>query len=65
VVCMGRDYWQHMQRFLRDTMLASGTISATDLDLALVTDDPLEAVRYIQENIIKPEPLREESQDVY
>src|SRR6185369_3607356 len=50
VVCMGRDYWQHMQRFLRDTMLASGTISATDLDLALVTDDPLEAVRYIQEN---------------
>ena len=41
---MGRDYWQHMQRFLRETMLEAGTISPRDMDLAFLTDDPAEGV---------------------
>src|SRR6476659_147306 len=40
VVCMGKAYWEHMQRFLRETMIAEGTISPKDMDLAFLTDDP-------------------------
>ena len=53
VVCMGKDYWQHMQRFLRDTMLETGTISPNDLDLAFLTDDPSEGVDYIRKFIAR------------
>jgi uncharacterized protein (TIGR00730 family) len=63
VVCMGKDYWQHMQHFLRETMLAAGTISSNDLDLAFLTDDPEEGVKYIRENISQPGTLREEVPD--
>src|SRR5580765_5959331 len=62
LVCMGKDYWGHIQRFLRETMLASGTISPADLDLAFLTDDPVEAVKYIRKNITEPEPVHEEIQ---
>jgi uncharacterized protein (TIGR00730 family) len=65
VVCMGRDYWQHMQKFLRDTMLAEGTISQKDLDLAFLTDDPVEGVEYIKKFISQREPLSEEKPDLY
>jgi hypothetical protein len=51
VVCMGSKYWQHMQRFLRETMLAEGTIAPKDMDLAFLTDDPDEGVKYIREKI--------------
>jgi uncharacterized protein (TIGR00730 family) len=65
VVCMGNNFWEHMRRFLRETMLVSGTISSADLDLAFVTDNPTEAVNYIVKNIAQPEPLREEIPDIY
>src|SRR6478609_3637406 len=51
VVCMGKAYWEHMQRFLLETMIAEGTISPKDMDLAFLTDDPEEGVRYIKEKI--------------
>jgi predicted Rossmann-fold nucleotide-binding protein len=51
VVCTGRNYWQHMQSFLRETMLAAQTISPQDMDLAFLTDDPAEAVEYIGSKI--------------
>ena len=63
VVCMGRDYWQHMQRFLRETMLASATISAEDLELAYLTDDPVEGVEYIRKFISQSQPFKEEKPD--
>jgi uncharacterized protein (TIGR00730 family) len=48
VVCMGIDYWQHLRKFLQETMLNVGTISPKDLELALVTDDINEAISYIK-----------------
>ncbi|MBX7044000.1 MAG: TIGR00730 family Rossman fold protein [Ignavibacteria bacterium] len=51
VVCMGKDYWKHLGKFLRDTMIAWETISPKDLDLALVTDDVQEGIEYIKSGI--------------
>jgi len=65
VVCMGRNYWQHMQNFLRETMLVEGTISPGDLDLAFLTDDPVEAVKYIRKKIADHEEVHEETPDLY
>jgi uncharacterized protein (TIGR00730 family) len=65
VVCMGRHYWQHMQKFIRDTMLAESTISEKDLDLAFLTDDPAEGVEYIRKFISRREPIHEETPDLY
>ena len=63
VVCMGKDYWQHMQRFLRETMLEAGTISSYDMDLAFLTDEPSEGVGYIKKFISGKHPLKEENPD--
>ena len=49
MVLMGRSYWQPMIDFLRDRMVADGTIDAEDLDRFVVTDDPAEATRIISE----------------
>jgi uncharacterized protein (TIGR00730 family) len=64
VVCMGRAYWAHMQSFLRETMLAAGTISPQDLDLAFLTDNPDEGVNYIKTKISN-EVIHDESPDFY
>ena len=65
VVCMGKDYWAHMQNFLRETMLKAGAISPEDLDLAFVTDDPLEAMKYIQDRATRKLPAKDEYYDPY
>jgi uncharacterized protein (TIGR00730 family) len=44
IVLVGTAYWGGMLRWLRDQALPAGTISAVDLDLLTVTDDPAEAV---------------------
>jgi uncharacterized protein (TIGR00730 family) len=51
VICMGSDYWGHMQSFIRNTLLETGAISEKDLDLAYLTDDPQDAVDYILQRI--------------
>jgi uncharacterized protein (TIGR00730 family) len=43
VVLMGRAYWLGLIDWMRKTMLPAGMISAEDLDLFTVTDDPAEA----------------------
>jgi uncharacterized protein (TIGR00730 family) len=48
VVLLGTAYWSGLVDWIRDTMLANGTISGADLDLFTVTDDVDEAVRVIQ-----------------
>jgi uncharacterized protein (TIGR00730 family) len=49
IVVMGRDYWEPLLSFLRDTMIPAGTIEPRDLDRILVTDSPEEAASIILE----------------
>ncbi|MFT3874710.1 MAG: TIGR00730 family Rossman fold protein [Nocardioides sp.] len=49
VVLLGSAYWGGLVGWLRDTALAAGNISATDLDLISITDDVDEAVRLMVE----------------
>ncbi len=49
LVLMGRDFWEPMLAFLRDTMVAEGTIAAEDYHSIFVTDSPEEAVARIRE----------------
>jgi uncharacterized protein (TIGR00730 family) len=49
VVLMGASYWSGLVDWLRETMLAEGNISAHDLDLFTITDDPKEAVDVVDE----------------
>jgi uncharacterized protein (TIGR00730 family) len=51
IVCMGSEYWIHIQRFIRETMIDAGTISPEDLDLLFMTDDPKAAVDYISRRL--------------
>jgi uncharacterized protein (TIGR00730 family) len=47
VVLVGTSYWGPLVSWLRDTVLAEGKLSATDLDLLHLTDDPQEAVAIV------------------
>ena len=47
VVLMGEKFWRGLLDWMRDTMIAQGTISPRDIDLMHVTDDPDDAVRHI------------------
>ncbi|HJS73286.1 MAG TPA: TIGR00730 family Rossman fold protein, partial [Vicinamibacteria bacterium] len=40
IVVMGKDYWEPLLSFLRDTMIPAGTIEPRDLDRIFVTDSP-------------------------
>ncbi len=48
VVLVGREHWQGLLDWVRDSVLPSGAIDAADLDLLGVTDDPAEVVAIIQ-----------------
>lgn len=52
VILMGSEYWKGLVDWLRGTMLREGKISAHDLDLIQVMDDPEEVARYIQKYVI-------------
>ena len=47
VVLFDSDYWDELLDFVRDEMLDDGLVSAHDLDLVTVTDDPDEAVELV------------------
>ena len=47
VVLFDSDYWDELLDFVRDEMLEDGLVSAHDLDLVTVTDDPDEAVALV------------------
>jgi len=51
VVLFGRDYWRGLMDWLRETMQGEGKISSGDLDLVLVTDDPVEVVQHLLDRI--------------
>jgi hypothetical protein len=66
VVAMGSSYWQHLRDFLRDTMVATGTIDAADLALLQATDAVDEAMSIMRRSYAErleaegrfPRPLR-------
>lgn len=51
VVLMGVEFWTPMIDFLRQRMLAEGTLSQADLDLITLTDSPDEAVAQIKRGV--------------
>jgi len=51
VVLMGRDYWEPFLGMLQ-RMVETGTISAADLDLMLVTDSVPDAMRHLEQYAI-------------
>ena len=57
VVLMGVDYWKPFTELLKE-MVASGTISVTDLDLFLVTDNIADAMAHIEHHAITRFGLR-------
>jgi uncharacterized protein (TIGR00730 family) len=57
VVLMGVEYWQPLVEFLK-RMVVAGTISASDLDLLLLTDSVEEAMEHIQKRGVEKFGLR-------
>src|SRR5215218_5655363 len=49
VVLVGRDHWQELLDWVGDEILREGLVSAEDVQLLHVTDEPAEAVRLIVE----------------
>lgn len=47
VVLMGRKYWEGLIRWMEQTLVEEGTISAADLNLFYLADHPEDAVEYI------------------
>lgn len=47
VVLMGSAYWEPLLVFLRERLIAAGTISPEDMKLLMVTDSPDEAMAYL------------------
>jgi uncharacterized protein (TIGR00730 family) len=48
VILFGSAYWSGLIDWIRDTMVAQGTVGDADLELLHVTDDIAEAVAMIQ-----------------
>lgn len=51
IVLMGTEFWKPLVEFLREKMVAQGTISPEDMNLLTVTDSHDEACRVIQESV--------------
>lgn len=51
IILMGADYWAPLLDFLRNRMVAQGTISPSDMDLLSVTDSPEEAATLVQRGV--------------
>jgi uncharacterized protein (TIGR00730 family) len=49
IVLVGSEYWQGLLSWIKSTVLPAGKISAHDLELIKVADDPAEVVRIIAE----------------
>ena len=49
IVLVGRTYWGGLIDWIKDTMLGAGNISSEDLDLINIVDNPVDAVKVIDE----------------
>jgi uncharacterized protein (TIGR00730 family) len=59
LVLFGSEFWTPFLDAMRDHMLSAGTIGPGDLGRFHVTDDPVEAVRYVREIAMRKFALRE------
>ncbi len=53
IVLFGKDYWDGLIKWMKETLIPSGTIDKGDMELFTIADDPEEAVRIIEENYAK------------
>lgn len=53
LVLVGADYWQPLLAFMRDRLVAQGTIERADLDHLTITDSPAEAVDGITDAVTR------------
>jgi uncharacterized protein (TIGR00730 family) len=58
VAFLGIEYWSPLLKFLRETLLKAGTIDAPDVDRLIVSDDPVEVVRRVTEQVVPKFKLR-------
>jgi uncharacterized protein (TIGR00730 family) len=72
IILFGSDYWSGLLEWLRNTMLAEGKISPSDLDLMVVTDSPqevrdliLETMRDESSSEQREQAAREETRKAY
>lgn len=56
IVLFGKDYWDGLIKWMKETLIPAGTIDKGDMELFTVTDDPAEVVRIIEENYAKQRP---------
>ena len=52
VILVGTEYWSGLLDWIKDTLLKKNLISADDIDLVRLTDDPDEVVKIIKQTII-------------
>ena len=52
VILVGTDYWSGLLDWIKDTLLKGKLISADDIDLVRITDDPDEVVKIIKQTVI-------------
>ncbi|HEY6951732.1 MAG TPA: TIGR00730 family Rossman fold protein [Bacteroidota bacterium] len=57
IVLMGTEYWKGLVDWIKTQMISEGMVSPGDLDLFLVTDDPKEAARLVEEFYKKHETV--------
>ncbi|MCO6454566.1 MAG: TIGR00730 family Rossman fold protein [Pirellulaceae bacterium] len=49
VILFGTSYWQPLLDWMRDTLFAQGSISLEDLNRIVLTDEPAEVVRWLEQ----------------
>lgn len=52
VILMGRDYWQGLLDWLKNTMLQNGMILPSDIEMIQIIDDPEDVVKHIKKYVI-------------
>ena len=49
IVLVGREFWQGLVSWMKDTLIREGTISEKDLEFFHIVDEPEEVVNCIRE----------------
>ncbi|CUI16960.1 hypothetical protein PNK_1347 [Candidatus Protochlamydia naegleriophila] len=58
IYLMGKAYWVEMLKWMEDTMLSHGCISASDLNMFQITDDPEEVANGIERHYQRDRALK-------